>query len=111
MKFDLEKIFEESKRTAKAYSQQVKGILHNVRTKWCRLLILVFMSLEKQEVSVEGGGMAFEGGEDDIGPPLPSQYKVHARRHRVGPRIVKEKVEFECTSAHKIGLISCNRNW
>lgn len=25
MKFDLEKLFEESKRTAKAYSQQVKG--------------------------------------------------------------------------------------
>lgn len=47
MKFDLEKIFEESKRTAKAYSQQVKGILHIVKTTWCRLLILVLMSLRK----------------------------------------------------------------
>jgi hypothetical protein len=25
MKFDLDKLFEESKRTAKAYSQQIKG--------------------------------------------------------------------------------------
>lgn len=67
--------------------------------------------------------MAFEGGEDDIGPPLPPQYKVQSKTCMqgwytgVGPGIVeKEVVELvqmflKFSFPAPINTVLCDRNW
>ena len=107
MKFDLEKIFEETRRTAKAYSQQARGgVSFTVvcTTSHCRPTTAKQEMPEASGVSEEGGvvcghpggvatGHHIDDDDDDdggdIGPPLPPQYKVFLTHTMYCIKIIK----------------------
>ena len=75
MKFDLEKMFEETKRTAQAYSQEVKGeLLEGLPLCLNHVLLLAKQVMAEMEAGKE------EGEDASIGPPLPPQYQVLGSR-------------------------------